>query len=327
MTRNQRGTISKDWKFQGFDVIMLENQHLRAAVLPTLGAKIFQLIDKRLDLDLLYHHPRVELRTSHFGSNVDNWWSGGIDDAFPTGHPCVIDGEELPFLGEVWSMAWQWEQVSPCSVKFTRFGVITPFRLSRTMTLNHDDRYLSVNYTLENVGTESFPYLWGIHPAVPIGRRTRIHVPATKGLYGDGTLKIGNSDTKIGSGASISWPFDSVTEISELPSGNWHHLYLTDVRQGWLAVTDDVTGAGFGMTFSLKDFPSVHLWVVDGGWRGIRCAVVEPWSGYPARLDEAIAVGQARVLAPGECVETEVHIIAFDGQETVNGFDNEGRPL
>ena len=326
MFKDASGTIKKGWKYHDFEVVFLENEHLRVAVLPEVGAKIFQMVDKRLDVDLLYHHPRVEVRAPVFGANVDNWWSGGIDDAFPTGHPCVVAGEDLPFLGEVWSLAWDWEQVSPNSVKFTRLGVINPFRLSRTMTLQPGERFVTLNYTLENVGISTFPYLWGIHPAIHVGARTRIHVPATRGIYADGTGLIDNDHDNIESGDALEWPDQAIAEFLAEPRGTWHHLYLTDVQQGWLAVTNEAIGAGFGMTFSLEDFSSVHLWIVDGGWRGVRSAVVEPWSGYPARLDQAIADGHARELAPGQIVTTEVRIIAFEAQEVINGFDREGRP-
>lgn len=98
-----RGTVSLDWRYRGLAAVVLENEKLRVVALPELGAEINQLIDKRLDRNRLFHHPRVELRPPVFGSNADNWWTGGIDDGVPTGHPCTVGGELLPFLGKVWS--------------------------------------------------------------------------------------------------------------------------------------------------------------------------------------------------------------------------------
>jgi len=87
-----------------FATCTLENEFLRVTVVPDIGAKVHELFYKPLARDLLFHHPRVELRAPVFGANVDNWWTGGIDDALPTGHACVVEGEELPFLGEAWSL-------------------------------------------------------------------------------------------------------------------------------------------------------------------------------------------------------------------------------
>jgi len=99
-------TISDAWSYRGFPVLVLENARLRVTVAPGHGAKILELSSKRAGRDLLYHHPRVDLRPPVFGANADDWWTGGIDEIAPTGHSCVVAGEQLPFLGEFWSQAW-----------------------------------------------------------------------------------------------------------------------------------------------------------------------------------------------------------------------------
>jgi hypothetical protein len=54
---------------------------------------------------------------------------------------------------------------------------------------------------------------------------------------------------------------------------------------------------------------------------------LEAWTSYPARLDEAIAEGRHRTLAPDEIFETEVRFIAFSGIGSVAGIDADGRVL
>ena len=98
--------ISDAWTYRGFPAIVLENGRIRMTVLPTHGAKVVELISKAADRDLLYHHPRFDVRPPVFGANADDWWTGGIDEIPPTGHPAVVGGEQLPFLGEFWSQAW-----------------------------------------------------------------------------------------------------------------------------------------------------------------------------------------------------------------------------
>jgi len=320
------GTIQLGWTYRGFDVVTLENEHVRVSVVPEIGAKVFQFIDKRIDRDLLFHHPRLELRTPVFGANVDNYWTGGIDDAVPTGHPCVVGDEELPFLGEVWSMGWTWEQISPNAVRFTRDGVITPFRLTRTMTLLPGDSFVTVDYELASLGLEPFPYLWGIHPGLPIGRQTHVDVPAHQWRKADGTHPLGRDDGDDDPTSGV-WPINSLTRPGPEPKLTWVHLYLSELDSGWLAVSDQDAGWGFGMRFPTDTFPSVHIWMVDGGWRGIRCVAVEPWTGQPARLDQAIASGAARTLTPGASVHASVQLIAFKPNGTVRGFTAAGDPL
>jgi hypothetical protein len=81
------------------------------------------------------------------------------------------------------------------------------------------------------------------------------------------------------------------------------------------------------MTFPHELFPCVWVWLVDGGWRGIRCVNVEPWTGYPARLDAAIAAGRASTLAPGESLDASTRWLGFATTEPIDGFDHEGRPI
>lgn len=315
--------ISFDWSYRGFRTCILENELLRVTVVPEVGAKVHQLIYKPADRDLLFHHPRVELRRPVFGVNVDDWWSGGIDDAIPTGHPCVVDGEELPFLGEAWPLEWSVERDGPEAVRFAREGVITPFRIERRMELCDGEPFVRVRHEITNVGTGAFDFIWGIHPGLPLGPATRIQIPARRGVLQDSW-----PDDRLGaSGSEYEWPLRELVEPGAEPGQTWDFHFATDLEDGWLAVWDAEWGCGFGMTFPHDVFRCVWVWLVDGGWRGIRCVAVEPWLGYPARLDEARSAGRARRLEPGEALVTETRLIGFETREPVSGFDDAGLPL
>ena len=314
------------WSYSNFDAVIFENSQIRVTVLPEVGAKIHEMIDKRIDQDLLFHHPRVEVRKPVFGANVDNWWSGGIDDAFPTGQPSVVNGEELPFLGEVWSMPWTAEQLSPFSVKFSRKGVITPFLMERTMTLNPGASFLEVDYRITNIGTAPFPYIWGIHPTFPIGDETKLHIPAKKIWYVDGTGPQGSAPEFLAGKEPMDWPMDSLAKLSDKDPLSWEYYYLSQISAGWLAVTNSHNDSGFAMSYDVKTFPNIHVWMVNGGWRGIRTVAVEPWTAMPSALDQAITAGTAGTLQPHESVASSVRFIAFKPQETINGFDQNGQP-
>lgn len=315
--------ISFDWSYRGFPACVLENELLRATVLPTAGAKVHELIFKPADRDLVFHHPRTELRAPVFGVNVDNWWTGGIDDALPTGHPCVVDGEELPFLGEAWSLPWSAEQESSTAVRFSRQGVITPFRIERRMELRPGEPFVRMEHRIGNVGTMPFRFIWGIHPTLPLGPATRIQIPGRRGVVQDSWPQ----DRLGTSGSEYRWPRPELVELGPEPAGTWDFHYVTDLEDGWLAVWDAEWGSGFGMTFSEDLFRCVWVWLVDGGWRGIRCVAVEPWLGYPAKLDQAIAAGHAHQLAPGEELTASTRLIGFTTRGPVRGFDEEGRPV
>lgn len=324
ISKREVGTVSQEHTVEGNDALILENTKIKVTVLPKIGAKIYEFLDKRTGKDLLFHHPRVEVRPPVFGANVDNWWTGGIDDAFPTGQPASVNGEEIPFLGEVWSMPWKVELLSPNSIKLSRMGVITPFLMEKTLTLEPESNYLQVDYSVTNIGTTSFPYIWGIHPAFPISTDTRLHVPAEQCWYVDGTGPIGTSEEFKKGEQFQKWPIKSLTEISSQDPLSWEYYYLANLKDGWLAVTDHISDTGFAITFDKTVFPNIHIWMVNGGWRGIRTIAVEPWTAMPAGLDHAITAGTARQLQVGQKISTQVKMIAFVPTAQINGFTENG---
>src|SRR6476469_5021577 len=88
------------------EVVDLENDWLRAQILPAVGCKMQSLICKQTGRQILWQNPRVRPRPYPIDANFDNYWSGGWDDGFPTCDACVYNGESYPNLGELRSLEW-----------------------------------------------------------------------------------------------------------------------------------------------------------------------------------------------------------------------------
>ena len=323
-------SISDGWSYRGFGAITLENDLVRMTILPGHGAKIVEFISKRADRDLLYHHPRFDVRAPVFGANVDDWWTGGIDEVAPTGHAAVVDGERLPFLGEFWSQAWssRTTQVTPdaVAVELTCAGIITPLQIVRRMELRADEPFVRSRHRLTNLGYAPLRFMWGIHPGISVRPGARIEVPGSSGVFHEGHPDLG-----IDAGARFTWPHlpsrDGPIDLSvarppEPPS--WELVFIDDLSAGWLAATDPESRSGFAMTFDRSVFPVAWLWGVYGGWRGIYAVALEAWTAQPARLDDVIAAGRERVLDPGESLETELRFIAYEGITSVTDITPDG---
>ena len=155
-------SVSDEWTLRGFAAVLLENSRLRTTILPGHGAKVWEFSSKRAGRDLLYHHPRFDVRPPVFGLNIDDWWTGGIDEVAPTGHPCVVGGEQLPNLGEFWSQPWRHEIEASgpdvARVHFSAGGVISPLRIDRWMELRPDEPFVRSRHRLTNVGFEPFDF-------------------------------------------------------------------------------------------------------------------------------------------------------------------------
>jgi len=322
--------ITGAWTYRGFPAIVLENDRVRMTVLPTHGAKIVEFISKAADRDLLFHHPRFDVRPPVFGANVDDWWTGGIDEVAPTGHPAVVDGEQLPFLGEFWSQAWAARIVEEgpgaVAVELSCGGIISPLRIDRRMELRAGESFVRSMHRLTNVGYAPVPFMWGIHPGLAVRPGARIQVPGAVGTFHEGHPDLG-----LEQGTTFAWPqlpaatgpIDlSVARSADPPS--WELAFVDQLSAGWLAVTDPTSRTGFAMSFDLAVFPVAWLWGVYGGWRGLYAVALEAWTAHPPRLDEVIAAGRARTLEPGQSLETEVRFIAFEGIDSVAEVSPQG---
>jgi galactose mutarotase-like enzyme len=327
-------TVTSAWSYRGFQALVLENELLRVVVLPGHGARMTEMVSKAAGRDLLYHHPRFDVRAPVFGANVDDWWTGGIDEVAPTGHPSIVNGEQLPFLGEFWSQAWEWaiEEDGPerVVVRFECGGIITPIRLVRHLELRANESFVRSSHRVINVGPEPVPFMWGIHPGLAIRPGARIQAPAGEAIFAEGHPELG-----LEAGTRFPWPnlalpdgrtIDlSVARAPKPPS--WELAYLNQLAGGWLAVTDPTTRTGFALAFDPVALPVVWLWGVYGGWRAVYAVALEAWTSWPARLDEAIAAGRHRTLEPNAVFETELRFIAFTGIGSVGSVEPDGRVL
>jgi galactose mutarotase-like enzyme len=167
---------------------VLENERLRLVVLPEVGAKLYSLVDKRADREVLWHNPRLEPRLPVFGQNFDDWWSGGWDEVFPTCDVSTHQGETYPYLGKLWSLPWTWqvEDTGPAavSVYLRRTTVIAPARVEKWIRLDGDAPAIRLRHRVTNVGARPMDFVWGFHPCFAVEAGFRIDVPGKQAVIG-----------------------------------------------------------------------------------------------------------------------------------------------
>jgi hypothetical protein len=315
------------WSYHGLRCLRIENEHVTVDVLPELGAKIFRLIDKARDHDVLWHSPRVAPHVAALHSNFDDNWSGGWDEALPGGVPSLNRyGDELPHMGELWTQPADW-RLETCSDERVEvaFSIATPISTvlwQRRLTLRAGSPAIGLDYRVENTGYRPLDFNWGIHPVQTISVRHRFDVPAqTAEVDEHGGGILGHK------GDTYEWPMFGQLDMREArgPEADDFALhYLTGLQDGWVACTDTAARRGLGLVFDREVFPVIWLWLVYGGWRGYYQAIMEPWTGYPSSLAEAVSAGRARALAPGESLQTHVAAVVYGGVESVSRLGADG---
>lgn len=320
--------FSDAWHLHGLQALVLENARLRVTVLPELGGKIWSIVSKPHDREMLWHHPRMPPRRAHYGATYDNWFCGGWDEVFPNDFPVEIDGEPYPDHGEVWSLPATWRVVESSdeavSVALEHQGIALPTRFRKVLTLRRDEPVLLLGYEIANDGPTPLDVHWKSHPALPVTPGARLHLPIRR--------VVDDEDFgEVFAEREFAWPNaprtdGSTLDLRHLPdpdSGTAQFYYGVDLEAG-LAAISYPEGIGFGLTFDPTLLNSIWVFGSFGGWRGLNTVILEPCTGYLANLEAAIANGSMLTLAPHSTVSTAMTATVLDSEAGIAAFEAGG---
>ncbi len=303
-----RARASSDWSYRGFRALVLENRRLRVVVLPELGGKVWSVVDKANDLELLWTNPRVPPRHVAFGASYDDSFFGGWDELYPNDEAEDLAGERFPDHGELWTLPWEWSVGQSDEGAWIEIGVRTPISSShatKILSLGSDAAELVTRYRLENTGIRAQPFLWKSHVAVRLHEDSRLDLGAETVLLHDFGIPRAR-----GAVPTFSWPDLSAQgrsfDMRELPaadSGRSEFLLATRMSDGFCSVHHPHLGVRLRLEFDLAQLPSCWTFASYGGWRGLHVLVLEPCTGYPLSVREGVAAGTHQVLAAGETRE------------------------
>ncbi|MFD7510877.1 DUF5107 domain-containing protein [Streptomyces sp. NPDC059853] len=148
--------------------LVLENDRLRATVLPGWGGRVHSLFHKPTGRELLYTNP--VLQPANFALN-GAWFSGGIEwNIGATGHttlscaPLHAAAVPAPDGGQMLRL-WEWERLRD-----------TPFQVDLWLPTGSD--FLHVGVRIRNPQDTTAPVYWWSNTAVPERPGTRVLVPA-----------------------------------------------------------------------------------------------------------------------------------------------------
>lgn len=325
--------ITDRWTFCGLRAVVLENALVRTSILVDLGARVHELIYKPLDRDFFWHNPRIEPRVPVFQADIDTWLSGGMDEAIPTGHPSTYRGETYPYLGEVWSLSWSYEITSrdPNSVEvhLWRCTPIAPLRVDRWMRVLRGEPAVRMRHRISNLSETPFDFLWGLHPCWDVNPASRFDLPVGQMLIEESTP----ADRLGGKGTCYMWPFATElatgkkVDMRSMPpygAGVGEFQFGTELRDGWLAVTDTSAQAGAGLVFPKEIFKAAWLWTSAHSWRGYYLSALEAWTGFPQKLHDAVDHGAYSTLGGGATLECETALVAYVGVKSVGKLGMDG---
>ena len=324
--------VARETRWAGLDAIALENEALLVTVVPSLGGHVAELVDKAAGHDLLWRNPRLTPRPAPYGAWFDDWWSGGWDEVFPSGDQGRLHGERLPYMGELWCLPWVAETGRDADSAWIRSTVqttIAPAIFERRLELRGDEPVLRVHYRIRNLDVRALAFTWGIHPAFAVTPTHRIDHPGREMLVGV------SSDSSMGAaGSRYTWPdlpdpsvpgrTRDARRVRPREDAVFGGHWATDLREGWLALTNTATRRGLGIVFDRDVFPYAWLWQVYGGWRGHHHLALEAWTSHPMEIGGGVVAGGARVLSGGVVLGTVVGVVVHQGLDAVSHVGGEG---
>lgn len=157
-----------------YQVLVLENEHLRATICPDLGGKVCSLIHKASGREVLNAPPVI--RPSRILPR-QAFVSGGIEVSFPISHTPVLLDAVAHAQGIVEDRAYVW-----CGEREVRFGMQWTVEFS----LATDDRHLTQRALFHNPTARPHPWMSWANAGVPARPDTEFHFPNGRVLaHGD----------------------------------------------------------------------------------------------------------------------------------------------
>ncbi|MFF3655061.1 DUF5107 domain-containing protein [Streptomyces olivochromogenes] len=255
---------------RGIDTIVIENDRLRAVVLPGYGGRVVSLFHKPSQRELLYRNPVVQ--PACFALN-GAWFSGGIEwNIGATGHttlscaPVHAARVPAPDGGEMLRL-WEWERLRD-----------VPFQVDLWLPDGSD--FLHVGVRVRNPHERPAPLYWWSNIAVPEERR--VLAPADEAWHFGYERRLRRVPVPEYEGADRTYPPRSV-----FPADYFYEV--PDGQRRWIAALDD---NGDGLVQTSTDVlrgRKLFVWGSGPGGRRWQEWLTEPGTGGYCEIQAGLA--------------------------------------
>ncbi|MEV5529743.1 DUF5107 domain-containing protein [Streptomyces prunicolor] len=265
-----RDGYDRDRTPRRIDALVIENDRLRATVLPALGGRIASLVHKPTDRELLYRNP--VLQPANFALN-GAWFSGGIEwNIGATGHttlscaPLHVARVPAPDGGEMLRL-WEWERLRDL-----------PFQVDLWLPDGSDFLYVGVR--IRNPHERPAPTYWWSNIAVPEERR--VLAPASEAWHFGYERRLRRVPVPSYDGVDRSYPLNS-------PYAADYFYELPDGQRRWIAALD---ADGHGLVQTSTDAlrgRKLFVWGTGSGGRRWQEWLTEPGTGGYCEIQAGLA--------------------------------------
>jgi tetratricopeptide (TPR) repeat protein len=300
-----RDGYERERPLRELDTIVIENDRLRATVLPGFGGRVVSLFHKPSETELLYRNP--VLQPACFALN-GAWFSGGIEwNIGATGHttlscsPVHAARVQAPDGGEMLRL-WEWERLRDL-----------PFQVDLWLPDGSDFLYVGVR--VRNPHEKPAPLYWWSNIAVPEERR--VLAPAEEAYHFGYERRLRRVPVPTYDGTDRTYPLNST-----FPADYFYEV--PDGRRRWIAAVDD-TGEGLVQTSTdVLRGRKLFVWGSGPGGRRWQEWLTEPGTGGYCEIQAGLARTQlehVRLEAESDVSWLEAYGPLTVSAETAHGED------
>ena len=305
----------------GLRLLRGRNEGVEVGLLPEVGGKMISLRSET-GREWLWQARRRPYRRPEYGGAFEAYDISGFDECFPGigegPYPLAPwEGVTVPDHGELWTLPWD-AVVDGETLALSVHGVQFPYALEKRLTLGASR--VRIEYRLENLSPFPLRYLWSAHPLFDARPGMRVELPEGVGVRTDwskggrlGELGTRHTwpSTRDASGATVTLDL-----LPQLGAGTADKLYTDRLPMTGgdtiCRLLDPEIGESVGFRFDPAEIPYVGVWLNMDGWplSGETCfnVALEPCTGYPDRLDYAVARDEAATLEPRSVNRWTLHL-------------------
>ena len=283
-------------------MVVLENDAVRVACEPDVGARITSLIDRRTSREWLVSGtlPGTAAAWAAEGAVFGGAEAFGWDECLPTVAPCPdpvdANAPALRDHGDQWGR--------PADVEATDDRLVAtwtrsrwPIRFRRAITLQ--GAAVACEYELETGGDKPLPILWSMHALLALEPGSRIVIEPG----GEARVTHNEGFPFAPDLEKVAWPDDvtALDVVRDVGARQAAKVYL-DARSLARVAARATDGSELRFAWDLAFAPTLGIWLDYGGWPPgdpRHQVAIEPTTSADDDLASAVAAGRARILEPG----------------------------